>query len=675
MVGLVACLLALLAGADNSDAKEPWTVADSLQVKRLGDLQISPNGKQLVFVSVRKDLQANKSYSTIWLWSEGKGAIEPLTDAKGSASSPRWSPTGDRIAYFSSDNDGLGLWTMNADGSGKKRLTGLERSNAYLAYSGTGNGLSWSPDGETIAYNAAGPKVFPNDIDPPALPTGNDVMVIDRLLHKAVYFYSDLRRTHIWTIPASGGKATQLTSGDFDYVSIAWSPDGKTIACISNQTGNDDFNANSDLVYYSVETGKLRQVTETKGPEYQMQWSPSGAELAYLGRERDHRSKESDAELLKLYTRSAQGDEINHATAKVDRWVNDFQWASNGDGLYFTAQNSGRIELKSVNTKSGEVANLVTEDGQVGDFAVSSSGDVFYVYQDFTHPAELYRLSVNEGRPQQLTQLNETLANNRNIVGAEHFEYSSFDGLRVDGWVMKPANFESGKQYPLILHIHGGPHGQLGYRFSDRFQEYAANGYAVVFTNPRGSSGRGQAFSDGVVGDVGGGDYRDVMTGLDYAIEQYDFLDPEYMGVTGTSYGGYLSNWIITQTDRFKAAVPVSSISNLISAWSEGSNSLWYESDMESMPLENYELAWDRSPLKYVENAKTPTLFINGRWDFITSLNQADAMFVALKKLGIDTQIALYPEEGHGVGREPKHTADYHQRTIDWFDSYLKKMN
>jgi dipeptidyl aminopeptidase/acylaminoacyl peptidase len=190
--------------------------------------------------------------------------------------------------------------------------------------------------------------------------------------------------------------------------------------------------------------------------------------------------------------------------------------------------------------------------------------------------------------------------------------------------------------------------------------------------NPRGSTGRGQAFSDGVVGDIGGGDYQDIMTGLDYAIGRYKFIDAENMVVTGVSYGGYLTNWITTHTNRFKAAVPVSGISNLITQWTEGANALWYESDMEVMPFEDYERAWDVSPMKYIHGASTPTLFVNGRWDFITSLNQADSMFVALKKMGVDTQIALYPEDGHGVHNQPKHTADYYERAIAWFDKYLK---
>ena len=674
---VIVCTLACLATVTTMPAavaaeKRPWQIEDSFRDKRIGDLQLSPDGEQLLFVVSEKDLANNASYSSIWLWSESGGAARMLTDEKGSASSPRWSPSGDRIAFFASDDDGQGLWTMNPDGSDKKKLVSTEQSNAYLQYSGPDNKIDWSPDGKRIAYSAAGPKYYPNDIDPPHLPTGNDVMVIDRLLHKAVYFYSDLRRTHIFTIPAAGGNARQLTSGEYDYHSFSWSPDGRTIACVSNRTGADDFNANNDILFISAESGRAEQMTHTEGPEYQVRWSPDGSALAFEGRTRSGRSKESDAELIKIYVMPASGGDPVNLTASTDRWVNGFEWDPAGRTVWFTAQNEGRVELYAAAADGGRVRQVIAARGQVGDFEVAQDGTVYYVYGDFTHPAEIWRADRDGSGAKQLTSFNQALVDDVNIVDSEYFSFESFDGLRVDGWVMKPVGYREGEKYPTILHIHGGPHGQLGYRLSDRFQEQAANGYATVYFTPRGSTGRGQAFSDMVVGDIAGGDFRDVMLGLDHAIERYDFIDADNLGVTGTSYGGYMTNMAVVKTNRFKAAVPVSGISNLVTQWSEGANPLWYESDMEMTPFEDYEKAWDVSPMKYIGNASTPTLFINGRWDFITTINQADSMFIALKKLGVDTQIALYPNEGHGVGRQPKHTADYHARALAWFDKYLK---
>jgi dipeptidyl aminopeptidase/acylaminoacyl peptidase len=416
------------------------------------------------------------------------------------------------------------------------------------------------------------------------------------------------------------------------------------------------------------------QLTRTEGPEYQPLWSPEGSRIAYHSRLRGGRSKESDAEFKKLYTMPADGGAPVDLSTPLDRWVNEFQWSADGKSVYFTVQNSGRVELHFAPAAGGKVTPLITEDGTVSSFSVAKNGDIYYSFTDFTRPDELYHMAAGASARRQLTRFNERFTQEVAIPKAETIRYPSFDKLEIEGWLLKPHGFEEGKKYPLILDVHGGPHGQYGYSLSriSRLQEFAGQGYAVLFINPRGSSGYSQKFSDLVVGDLGGGDYKDLMAGVDYVLERYKFLDGERMGVTGISYGGYMANWITTQNNRFKASVPISGLSNLISAWTQGSNPDWFETDMGFMPFEDYDKAWAVSPLKYIKNCKTPTLFINGRWDFITAVNQADEMFVALKKLGVDTQIALYPNEGHGVRRQPKHALDYHQRTIAWFDKYLK---
>ena len=653
--------------------KDNWNVEDSYRTKGISSLQVSPDDDHLLFVVSRTDLEANERHSAIWRWSTIGGSAERLTGKDGSASSPRWSPSGDKIAYFDSDQNGIGLWVMNADGSGKEKLTTLERSNAYKYYSGNSNKLSWSPDGDQLAFTAAGPRHYEDEITPPELPTGNDVMIIDRMLHKTSYYYSDLRRTHVFTISAKGGEPRKLTSGDFDYYGISWSPDGEYIACVSNQTGRDDYNANNDIMLLPTDGGEAKRLTNTVGPESYVHWGPQGKNIAYHARVRANRTKETDAELHKIFTRSIQSnDKPVNLTGSLDRWAEVFEWSDDGDKIYFTAQNEGRVELYSTPSDGGPYSSIITRKGEVGSFSVTDDGTVYYVYEDITSPDEIYRISSEGGEPKQLTSFNEAIVNEVKMVDAEKFSFNSFDGVRVEGWIMKPAGYERGTEYPLIQNIHGGPHGQDGYGFSSTFQEQAANGYAVLYMNPRGSSGRGQKFSDRVVGDLAGGDYRDIMHGLNYAIGRYEFIDEERMGVTGGSYGGYLTNWVITQTDRFEAAVSVSSISNLITQWSGGNLYLWYESDMGVKPYENYELSWNRSPLKYVQGATTPTLFVHGRWDNVTPYPQATSMYMAMKRMGVDTKIALYPREGHGVRNQPKHSADYHKRALDWFDKYLK---
>jgi dipeptidyl aminopeptidase/acylaminoacyl peptidase len=471
--------------------KRAWTPEDSFALKRVGELQLSPRGDRLLFVVSETAVSENRRPSG--LWSLPVDGTEPvaLTDpGREGASSPRWSPDGQRIAYFG----GGGLWVMAADGSNKKKLADVETSNAYLG--SQGNSLSWSPDGTRLAYAAAGPRYYPNDIDPPHLPTGNEVMIIERLLHKAPYFYSDLRRTQVFTLAASGGPPRQISAGDFDYHSISWSPDGEWIVCVSNQTGRDDFNANNDLVLLSTTGAPMKQLTGTVGPEYEPIWSPDGSRIAYHGRLRAGRSKESDAELKKLYTLPARGGRAMELSAPLDRWVGDFSWSSQGKTVYFTVQNQGRQELYSAPAEGGPVTALVTDPGQVGSFAVEKDGKaIYYVFTDLVQPDEIFRLDVAAASKTQLTRVNHAFTQSVEIPKAEALTYPSFDGLEIQGWLLKPHGFDPGKKYPLILDVHGGPHAQYGYSLPRiaRLQELAGAGYAVLFTNPRGSSGRGQS--------------------------------------------------------------------------------------------------------------------------------------------------------------------------------------
>jgi len=655
--------------------KRPWTAEDVFRLKNLGNLQVSPDGRLLYFILSEKSLEADRGYSSLWVMPTDGGKAKPLTDIKGSLSSPRLSPDGKYIAFFSTVGGSLNLCVMNADGSNKRALAELEKSNAYLGM--RGNELCWSPDGKTLAYNAAGPRHYKNDPSPGKFPSGNDVMVVDRLLFKTFYYYSDLRRTHVWLISNKGGDPRRISSGDYDYHSISFSPDGKWIACVSNQTGKDDFNSNNDICLLSTEGKEMKRISNTIGPEYTPKWSPDGDSILFLGRNRDHRSKESDAELYKVCIMPKTGGNPVNLTAPLDRWSMSPEWAYDGKKIYFTAQNHGRVGLYTAPREGRKVDCIFEENGQVNAFCLGINGDIFFVYTDFTHPPEIFSIRETKStvnlKKQQLTKFHKEFVNQVEIVESESFSFPSFDGTLIEGWLMKPAAFQKGTRYPLIHAVHGGPHGQYGCSLprTAMFQYLAAKGYAVMFMNYRGSSGRGQEFSDLIVGDLCGGEYKDLMLGLDYVLDNFQFLDKERLGLTGGSYGGYLSNWIITHTNRYKAAIPVASISHVLTDWSTDANSLWFESDGGFMPIDDFEKAWEWSPIKYIKNCKTPTLFVHGAWDFCCNINQAELMFTALKKLGVETVLAIYPNEGHGVRRYPSHVLDYYQRVLAWFDKYL----
>jgi dipeptidyl aminopeptidase/acylaminoacyl peptidase len=663
-------LFVLCLGFSPAAEKRPWNLEDAFRTKDVRDLALSPDGTLLYFVLSETAQDANHYQSSIWVVPTGGGVPRSLTERDGSASSLRLSPDGMMVAYLSVGRDGITLWRMKGDGTDKRRLAVLEQSNSWLGE--TGSALCWSPDGKQLAYTAAGPRHYSNTPSPQDPPNGNNVLFVERLQFKAAYYYGDLRRTHVWVVNAEGGAPRQISAGEYDYHSIAWSPDGKSIACISNRTGRDDYNSNNDICLLSTEGKELVQLSHTVGPEYHPLWSPDGSKLAYLGRVRDHRSKESDAEFMKVYVIPSQGGDTVNVTALLDRWCSSTKWSADGTRIYFTAQDLGRVCLYSATADGKRVTPLIEERGQVRSFTVGRNGELYYAFADCSQPGEIFAANPDGSLKRKLTEFNAAFTEEVEIAPAEEFSYRSFDSLEMQGFLLRPHGFTPGVRYPMVLDIHGGPHSQYTYTISARLQYYAAHGYVVVFVNPRGSTGRGQSFSDLCVGDLGGGDYQDVMAGVEYVLGHYDFIDPRRMGVTGISYGGYLTNWVITHTNRFKAAVPISSICNLISMWGTGCNTDWFESDMGFMPIDDFERAWSVSPLKYIKHCTTPTLFVSGAWDFVTTLDQAEEMFVALKKSGVDAALAAYPNEGHGVRNEPRHTADYYRRSLAWFDKYLK---
>ena len=664
-------LLATILSSAQASVKRPWGDLDPFRIKDVQSLRLSPVGDQLSFVVSERNLTKNDNYSSIWVLPTRGGSPVSLTAADGHASSPRWSPDGKRIAYFDSIGNELGLWVMNADGSNKRKLTILERSNAFLGTAG--NDLSWSPDCKHLAFTAAGPRHYSNVPSPLDPPNSNDVMVVDRLLYKTDYYYSDLRRTQVWVISTDGGKAIQISSGDYDYHSIDWSPNGKWIVAVSNRTGEDDYNSNTDLVRLSPSGGQILQLTRTPGPETAPSWSPDSLRIAYLARKRDYRSKESDAEFEKVYVLDAGGrpDEL---TGGLDMWCHDVTWSSDGSKVYFRTEHEGKLSLYFVALRDRKPAPVVDLTGTINGFVVAASGEVFYSFTDATHPPEIFRTVPGSGQYVKLTDLNREMVDELETVEPERFSFPSFDGLTIEGWIIRPHGFDPKSKYPMIVDIHGGPHYQYGYNLqaTAKLQRFAGAGYVVIFMNPRGSTDYGQKFSDLVVGDEMGGDYKDVIAGVDYTLQHYPFIDANRMGVTGVSYGGQLCNWITTHTDRFKASVPVSGTSDLLSGYGINANLLWLESDINVRSYNDLDHLWALSPLKYIKNIHTPTLFIQGAWDNYAALNQAEEMFMAMKRLHQVSVMAIYPNEGHGVKRQPVHTHDYYERSVSWFDSYLK---
>lgn len=530
-----------------------------------------------------------------------------------------------------------------------------------------------------------------------ALP--DDPRVITRLQYKSRASFSDNLQSHIFTVDIETREIRQLTTGLYYEHSINWSPKGDEIVFASNREPDPDKVNNTDLFTVNVNTFTIRQLTKTKGCEWQPVFSPDGGQIAYLATKREITTIDSVAEDTQAFIIPAQGGERVELSRDFDRRVSSVRWMGN-DEVAFLLGDQGMVVL-SIVTKNGKLSHKFSHRGSITGFSISGGLDLAYVASDPASPSELYLVAHRSsslapqasetgrarvepirpssrapitnraGAPRRLSRFNESLFEKLRLTDQVGFGFSN-EEFEIQGWLLPPLDLDERRKYPVILSIHGGPHGMHGYAFNPTAQALAARGYAVLLINPRGSSGYGQKFADGCVNDWGGGDYRDLMKGVDEALARFPFLDKDRMGVMGGSYGGYMTNWIVTQTDRFKAAVASASLSNLISFYSTSLYQDLIHAEFNGYPWDNYDLLWDRSPLKHIKKAKTPLLLIHGEQDNDVHITQAEEMYTAMRMCGVECVFVRYPREGHGL-REPRHREDSLARTLQWFDRFLKK--
>ena len=681
--------------------------ADILRVANVGDPQISPDGERVVYVVTSVD--GNASVSRLWITRTGGELTStpptssqpeqrreslprrfqptPLLPPTWNGSNPRWSPDGKRVAFLATHDNQTGIWVVSFDGRQPRFVAAVQETNFFITYAG--ESLAWSPDSHAIAYISA-TQERPPDQDAPG--NKDDPRIIDRIQYKSRTSFSDNLRTHVWITDVDNPEPRQLTSGLFYDHALTFSPRGDEIAFLSNHESDPDANNNSDIFAVDLH-GQVRQITNTAGCEYEPAWSPDGKWIAYTATKEDVTTIDSVAEDTHVWVIDAAGGAGRELTAQLDRRARSPRWSATKNAIYFLAGDRGRTYLHAVGLSGaawrvfqpGAAAGheaLTNRPFQIGSFSISARSEndgatVAFTLGDAAHPAEIWAGKAVEdlkgagSHGQRLTAHNDSLTRTLSMVEPEEITFKSFDGTPIQGWLIKPAMWRPDRKYPLILSIHGGPHGMSGYGFNPTFQTYAARGYAVLYLNPRGSNGYGQKFSDGTLNEWGGGDYRDLMAGVDEALKRYSWIDPDRLGVTGGSYGGFMTNWIITQTPRFKAAVSVASVSNLISFYSTSLYQDLIHAEFGGFPWDNYDLLWQWSPLRYLKQAQTPTLFIHGEQDNDVHITQAEEMYMGLKRRGVETVFVRYPREGHGL-REPRHRVDALERTLAWFDRYLK---
>ncbi|HKG95225.1 MAG TPA: S9 family peptidase, partial [Gemmatimonadaceae bacterium] len=645
-------------------SRRPLALEELRLVVGVSDPRISPDGAWVAYVRATTDSAADHTGSDVVLLSASGGAAPGRVWA---GSSPRWSPDGRAIAFSGTRGARSGIWVLDV-ASGRERFLGPVYTTDHWLGRASNKNFEWSPDGRWIAYVSADA--------PAATPPAGDVKVFSRIMYKTRTGFTDDRRTHVWVVGVSGEQARALTPGDHDEHSIAWAPDSRRIAFVSDRSADPDNSFANDIYVLDVGTGALTQLTRTPSAEFLPAWSPDGKWIAYEGWVRPRNTKDSPAEDAQVWVVPADGCVERCAprslSAALDRRAGEVSWHPGGRWVYFAAGDRGAGAIFRAPAAGGAVERLTTGDEQLRSYTLAERGGrMAYLRTDVTHPAEVYVADDDGRNARQLSHEQDRFLARVSPQPAQSFWFGSFDGTRVQGWLMKPAGFRAGERYPLILNVHGGPHGAYGYAFNDRVQLLAASGYGVLLINPRGSSGYGQRFSDGTLLNWGGGDYQDLMAGLDSAITANAWVDTTRLGVTGGSYGGFMTNWMITQTRRFKGAVSSASVSNLVSFYGTSLYTDLVEAEFNGMPWDNYAMLWQWSPLAHVRDATTPTLFIHGESDHDVPITQAEEMFVALRKLGVEATLARYPGEGHGL-RHPSHIEDAHRRMLEWFDRHVK---
>ncbi len=655
---LFALIVAGLAGAQTRGFQS----ADLLKLRSVADVQWSPDGSRIAYTVSNND-GPRRPYSQLWIMTVADGKSIRLAVEKESSSGPEWSPDGQWIAYSGSVGGKAGLVVARPDGSSAKLLAPLVSTNSPLPT--TGKKIAWSPDSKRIAFVSGVPG-------PETAEASGDPVVIRRYLYKpdaeeGLSHFNDNKRLHIFAVELATGAVTQLTSGDHYEHSIDWSPNGGEIAFISNREPNEDQFFNYDIFALNVASRAIRRLTATESAEYRPRWSPDGKTLVYQATKRGLTDLETTMEDTHVWLISADGSN-RREIAKIDNRQGEPAFSADGSAVYFTVQERGNVRLYRLPVSGGQAEIAIGGDGTVGSWSVSKNGDIAYA---FTSPSDMAQLYVKPAgaAAKKMTDLNAPALSGKRVAFVEPFTFISNDNkYEIEAYLTKPLIIRRDEKYPLIVNIHGGPHGQQGPAFNFKNQVYAARGWATLMVNYRGSTGYGQNFADAVFGDQNGNEAQDVIYGVSAALRRNIWLDHDRLGVEGVSYGGQLSDWLITQTSMFKAAIPIAGISNLVSY-----NYMTYYNQYEQMEFGAFphqgnlmDVLWERSALKHVAKARTPTLLMHGENDSDVPIAEAEQYYIALKDVGVETVMVRYPREGHGI-RESKHIVDSIDRCIDWY--------
>jgi dipeptidyl aminopeptidase/acylaminoacyl peptidase len=642
---------------------------DWSRLRAVGAVAISPDGRRIAYSVVMRD-RPGRAYSQLWIFDVASQKPTRIGGDNDNGGAPLWSPDGKSLAFQGSQGNQHGLFVARPDGSGVTFLAEMKGTNSPLP--GQGKDVTWSPDAKQLAFISSTPGAL-------ATEASGDPMIITRYLYKptageGMTHFNDNQRLHIFIVDIASKQVKQLTKGETDEHSLDWSPDGKEVLFASNREPNQDEFFNYDVFALRVADNTIRRLTATEYNEYDPVWSPDGKHIAYRSTRRGLTDRETTMEDTHVWIMNADGSDAREIGGVLDNRQSAPEWAPDGSALYFTIQERGSIYLVRLPVSGQNPEYIVKETGAVGAHSVAKDGALAYSFTSLADTAELY-LKPGKSDARKLTDLNADILRGKQIADVEDFTFISNDNKwEVEAFLTKPVGLTAASKHPLIVNIHGGPHGQNGPAFNFQNQVYAAHGWATLNVNYRGSTGYGQEFADAVFGDQDGDEGQDVLYGVSAAVRRYLWLDRERMGIEGVSYGGQLTDWLITQTNEFKAAIPIAGISNLISY-----NYMTYYNQYEEMEFGQFlhqgnlmDFAWERSALKHVAAVHTPTMLMHGENDNDVPIAEAEQFFVALKDIGVEAVFVRYPREGHGIA-ETKHFIDHIDRSIAWYEKHFPK--
>jgi dipeptidyl aminopeptidase/acylaminoacyl peptidase len=645
----------------------PLTFEDMLSLHRIGAPQVSPDGKWLAYDASTPNLAANKSASAVYLVAAGGGASKQLTDGSG----PAWSPDSKSIAFVKDSQ----AYLYDVAAGTSRKVSDLQ---------GGAGTIKWTPDGSALVVVS---DIYPDcGVDPACAKDKasaeearpSKARVINSLLYRHWKAWTPATRTHIVYVPLAGGAPRDLTPGAFDAPPFSLgggdefdiSPDGREVVYARDVSAHPETSTNSDLYVVASGGGNAKQITTRGGADTSPKYSPDGKWIAWRSQARG--GYESD--LFELWIVDRASGQSKRLGPQFDNWIESFTWAPDSKSIYFTAPDKANVAIYNVSISGGEPQRLYSV-GSADALAVSGDGKTIYFDQSaLDRPTDIFAMHQVAGgwRSDKITHDNDTLLASIAMGASQDLSYTGAEGAQIQALMVFPPNFDKSKKAPAVVLIHGGPQGAWTNGWSYRWnpQMYAARGYVVFMPNPRGSTGYGQKFVEEISRDWGGKAYVDIMNGVD-KLAAMPFVDGNRMGAAGASYGGYMIDWILGHTDRFKALVAHAGVYDLVSEYGT-TEELWFpEWEFKGTPWDNPELYAKWSPDKFVKNFKTPTLVSHGELDFRVPVNQGLELFTALQKRGVPSRLLYFPDEGHWV-LKPQNSKMFYDTVLGWLDQWLK---